>query len=123
MDQLKKANKKIVEQQKAHEMTFSSLDKIKETSLSKNEDDPVVEGSEIERILNHAKSILRICEIFNRKLLFSLANGMERIRQVKSVSNHKYALCLVICNVLKSVGNRRRKDFLINLSLYGLKLK
>jgi hypothetical protein len=40
VDQLKKANKTIFEQQKTHEMTFSSLDKIKESSLSKNEDDP-----------------------------------------------------------------------------------
>lgn len=115
MDQLKKANKTIFEQQKTHEMTFSSLDKIKESTLSKNEDDPGFYGSEMERFLNHVKGFLRISEIINRKLLFSYADGMQSIRQVKSVSDHKYARCLVIWNALKSVRNGRMKDFFINL--------
>ncbi len=69
----------------------------------------------MERVLNHMKGILRINEIINRKLLFNYSDGMQSIRQIKSVSDHKYARCLVIWNALKSVRNGIMKDFLINL--------
>jgi hypothetical protein len=77
----------------------------------------------MERVLNHVKGILRIKEIMNRKLLFSYADGMQSMRLIKSVSDHKYARFLVIWNALKSVSNGRMKDFFINLFRYVQNVK